>query len=180
MRYMYMQSNAAYITTTKAPLKGSNLKFVSELNNMVINLIEGQVRSGGGVWGGPPPHNGVRVVGFLKLYVEGELLFVSQLDNVVINLMVGQVRSGGGCGGALPPQRGPSCRVFKVICGKRIIVCFRVESRLKTLIVVNKQHYYTLYMHIQRIYNSSILAFLRPLSQGLQGSQKHNFWYDER
>ena len=41
MRYMYMESNAAYRTTTIAPLKGSNLKFVSELNNMVINLMEG-------------------------------------------------------------------------------------------------------------------------------------------
>ena len=36
---------------------------------------------GGGV-GGPPPHNGVRVVGFLKLYVEGELLFLSELNHV--------------------------------------------------------------------------------------------------
>ena len=43
----------------------------------------------GGVAGPFPPFNGVRVVGFLKLYVEGELLFVSELDNVVINLMVG-------------------------------------------------------------------------------------------
>jgi len=50
-------------------------------------LTLGSVRLGRG--GGPPPHNGVRVVGFLKLYVEGELLFVSELDNVVINLMVG-------------------------------------------------------------------------------------------
>ena len=33
------------------------------------------------MWGGPSPQNRVRLVGFLKLIVEGELLVVSVLNH---------------------------------------------------------------------------------------------------